>query len=250
MIFSVDQGTLYVGYHIAKKLSLEKGDKLEFNDKTFRVVQILSEAGSVEDIKVYGHLSDVQKALGLEGRINEIQALECLCTDPNIDSIDLLREELKNLLPDTKVIQLRAMAKAREKQRIMVQTYMQFIVNALMLGCAIWIAVLTMLNVQSRRTEIGILRAIGFGSLSIALLFLIKVFVIALLASGGGYLLGTWIALQYGEDIFLVTAKSLAPFYPLIWDVMMYTPLAAMVCALFPAIHAILQDPVENLREF
>ena len=55
-------------------------------------------------------VGDVQRLLELEGRINEIKALECLCLDPAIDSEARLREQLARVLPEEDVDRLREVA--------------------------------------------------------------------------------------------------------------------------------------------
>jgi putative ABC transport system permease protein len=249
MIFDITPGSVYLGFHVAQDLGKSKGDTLDIRGETFNVEQTLQEQGNLEDARVYAHLDDVQRILNLEDQINEIQALECLCYDPNVESIDLLREQLEKLLPDTKVIQLRALAKAREKQRIMTETYMQLIVRVLALAAALWVAVLTLLNVNARKQEIGILRALGFGTVSIGALFIGKLLLLGMVGALVGYGAGTLFALQYGPAIFQVTANAIVPDYTLLGYALVLAPLFAAACAALPTAIAITQDPVTNLRE-
>lgn len=249
MIFDISPGSVYLGFHVARDLGKSKGDTLDILGESFKVAQNLQEQGTLDDARVYAHLDDVQRLLKMEGRINEIQALECLCYDPNVESIDLLRSQLELLLPDTKVIQLRALAKAREKQRIMTESYMQLIVRVLALAAALWVAVLTLLNVHARKQEIGILRALGFGAASIGALFIGKLLLLGVVGALAGYGIGTVFALQYGPVLFQVTANAIAPDYTLLGYALVLAPLFAAACAALPAAIAINQDPVTNLRE-
>ena len=129
MLFDVQPGTLYVGHEVADSKGLKKGDKVELGGQEFKVERTLTEAGSVDDIRVYADLADAQKILGKPGQINEIKALDCLCRNPNMDTIDVLRNELKEIMPEGKVVKIEAIAMARETQRIMLEDYFSIIMS-------------------------------------------------------------------------------------------------------------------------
>lgn len=248
LIFSIKPGTVYVGFHAARKLELNVGDTVEVEGESFTVAETMSEQGSEEDIRVYGHLSDVQRVLKLEGRVNEIQALECLCRDPNVDSIDILRTELERIMPEAKVIQLRGIAQAREKQRLMVEKYFSFTMSVVLLGCALWVGVLAMLNVRERRQEIGVFHALGYGMSYIAALFLGKAVVLGFAGAAMGFGAGTLLAMWLGPNIFQVTSAMIQPDYTLMRSALIFAPLFAALCSMIPAALAVADDPAEILR--
>lgn len=248
MIFSIDPGTVYLGFHVAKKLGLRVGDEVTVEGETFRVAETMSEQGSQEDVRVYGFLADVQRVLKLEGRVNEIQALECLCRDPNVDSIDVLRAELEVVMPEAKVIQLRGIAQAREKQRIVVEKYFAFTMSVVVTGCAFWIGVLAMLNVRERRQEIGVFHALGYGMRHIAGLFLGKAIALGVVGAVLGFGVGTGLSLWLGPGIFEVTAKMIQPDYALLGWALIFAPAFAALCSMIPAAIAVSEDPADILR--
>jgi len=98
MTFSVKPGDAYLGYQVASIFKIEEGEKIDIFDKPFRLKKVLFETGSKDDIRIYGHLHDIQKVLDLPGQINEIKALECLCliesSDKNIDPRVLAKKQL------------------------------------------------------------------------------------------------------------------------------------------------------------
>ena len=51
------------------------------------------ESGSEDDVRIFAHLHDAQELLKLEGQINEIKALNCLCLDPTQDPLEVLGSE-------------------------------------------------------------------------------------------------------------------------------------------------------------
>lgn len=249
MIFEIDPGKAYVGFHLAQTLGLEPGNEIELEGKSFRVERALRESGSVDDIRIYTSLADAQEILKQPGRINEIKALECLCRDPNRESIEILREELERILPEAQVVKIEAIAKARESQRLMLEGYFALVMPIVIIVCAVWIGTLAMVNTRERKNEIGIMRALGYGSGRIAALFLGKAVVIGLIGAAFGFALGTWIAMTYGPGIFKITAKSLAPNYQLLWFALAAAPPFAALSSFIPAMVAVTDDPAVTLRE-
>lgn len=249
MIYAIKAGTVYVGYEIANSLNLIEGETIDILGKKFTIERTLSETGSDADIRIYATLHDVQDLLDMKGMINEIKALNCLClTSGEDDPLDILREQLSEVLPEAKVIMNRTIAVARERQRLMLENYFAFIIPFIVITCAVWIGVITLLNVRDRRQEIGILRALGYRSGKIASLFLGRAVLFGVLGAILGFGIGTALSLIYGPDIFKVTANSVKPIYNLlVWSLVAATTLAAF-SAIIPTMIAITQDPAQTLR--
>ncbi len=246
--YTIERGTVYIGFELANDLGIEKGDIVDIRGKSFTVARQRPETGSDDDIRIHAHLRDVQAILDKEGQINEIKALECVCFDPNKDSLTLLREELGRVLPEAKVIQIRSIAKAREKQRLMVDSYFALIMPIVLVVCAAWICVLAAMNVRERRHEIGIMRALGYGSGTITLLFLGKAIVIGAIGATLGFGIGTGLALEFGSGIFKITAKMINPLYGLLGWSLIAAPVFAAISSFIPAMVAVTQDPAVTLR--
>jgi putative ABC transport system permease protein len=249
MIFSIESGTVHLGSEIAVGHRIKKGGKIVILGKSFVVARVLPESGSEDDIRIYGNLLDVQKLLNMEGKINEIKALECLCFTPGRDPLVALRKELEQVLPEAKVFRIQSIATARESQRLMVDKYFSLILPFMLIVCAAWVGVLAMINVRERRSEIGIMRALGYGSAKIALLFLGKALMIGLIGAILGFGIGTFLALGFGPDIFKVTAKAIKPVYELLGWSLLAAPLFTALSSFIPAMVAVTQDPASTLRE-
>lgn len=249
MSFVVDPGTLYLGYHAARLLDAKTGGTVSVLGRDYEVARVLSEAGSDDDIRVYGALVDVQAALNLPGQINEIQAMDCLCRDPEIETIDILRAELDTLMPEAKMIQLAGIHQAREKQRLMIEEYLALAMPFAMVICAAWVAALAMLNARDRRPEIGLWRALGYGPSHIAGLLLGKFALLGVFGAAIGFAAGTSVALYAGPDIFEITSKALTPDYGMLFTALIGAPIFATASALIPAMFAATQDPADVLRD-
>ncbi|MCK5775719.1 MAG: ABC transporter permease, partial [Bacteroidales bacterium] len=104
MIFAIEKDKVYVGYELAKKFHLEEGSQLIFLGRTFEIEKTLSETGSEDDVRVYFDLKTLQKLVKMEGQINEVMALNCMCSTEKGDPLGELRAELNRVVPDAKVI--------------------------------------------------------------------------------------------------------------------------------------------------
>lgn len=247
----VPEGTVTLGYHAARVLGVTdaEGAEAEIGGRRFKVNKVLAELGGLDDVRIYGHLDDVQAIVGMPGRINEIMALECLCNERGVDTMALLREELAAILPEAKVIRLSEAAKVRENQRFMMEDYMAVVMPIALAVCALWIGLLAMANVRERRGEIGILRALGYGAGHIAGLFLIKACILGLFGAAVGCALGAGVALNVGPRAFQMTANLIRPDMATVLAVVIAAPLFAALSSLVPTVMAVNQDPADVLRE-
>lgn len=249
MIFAIEPSKIYVGFELAKSLNLKKGDEVEILGQKFEVERTLIESGSDDDIRLYFDLKTLQKLVKMEGRINEIMALNCLCSTEGDDPLGALRKELESVLPEAKVIMNKTIAVSRERQRKMMDNYYAVILPIVILICSFWIGGIAMINASQRRHEIGILRAIGFSTLKISVLFFKKVSLTGFLGAIAGFGLATWISMEYGPDVFKVTAQSIKPIYSLLYWALLIAPLFAVVSAFIPIMYAVSLQPAQVLKE-
>jgi ABC-type lipoprotein release transport system permease subunit len=246
MGYTVGVGECYVGFAIARALSLQEGDRIEVQGVPLKVERCLVEDGSKEDVRLYVHLADAQRILRKPGRINSIQALGCLCYG---EPLSVLRGRIGKVLPGTYVTELRTIATARAETRHMVEQNAGFIVGAVVIVGALWVALLAWLNVRERRQEIGVLRALGFGSGQVAALFLGRAVLIGLVGALVGFGAGTWLAQQYGPDIFKLTFARVKPALDLLPRAVIGAAVIAALASLLPAMAAVTQDPARTLTE-
>lgn len=250
MSFEIKPGSLYLGHRIWNTLGLNQGDRVDIKGKTFSVARRLAESGGADDVRIQCHLRDAQEILELPGQISEIRAVDCLCFGQTDDPVALLRKEIGSLLPDAQVFQTKAIAEARAAQRQMVRNLFAVIMPFTVIACGVWVGVLAIMNVRERQQEIGIMRALGYGSGRIAMLFLGKAALIGLLGAGLGFLLGTALAQYFGPGIFKLTGKTMIkPELALLIISLIFAPVFAAVSSFIPAMIAVAYDPAVTLRE-
>ncbi len=249
MIFAIPQGKVYLGYELAKQFNITEGDNIELFDSSFKVEKTLSEQGSEDDIRIYFDLETLQTLVNMEGRVNEVMALNCMCSTENGDPLGELRKELGLIAPEAKVIMNSSIADAREKQRKMTDKYFALLFPVILIICAIWLGSVTMGNVKDRTHEIGIMRATGFPSLKIGQLFFIRVVLIGVIGAFIGFAVGTLLSMQLGPKIFNVTMVAVKPVFSLLYWALLIGPLFAVFASSIPIAWAINQDSAKLLNE-
>lgn len=249
MIFAIEPSKVYVGFELARSLNLRQGDNIEVLGKSFEIERTLAESGSDDDVRLYFDLNSLQQLVKMVGRINEIMALNCMCSTEGDDPLGALRNNLEQVLPEAKVIMNKYIAVSRERQRKMMDNYFEVILPIVLVICAFWIGGMTMINVSQRRHEIGILSALGFSTIKISSLFFNRVAFMGVIGALVGFGLGTWISLEYGPEVFKVTSRSIAPIYNLLYWALFAAPLFAVVSAFIPIMYAISRQPAQVLKE-
>ncbi len=112
----VEPGTVYVGHELG--VGLKEGETIEIEGQPFKIAQIMSEFGGLNNVQLVLDLHDAQKVLNKPGKINQIMALGCKCKG---DRISVIRQQLEQVLPDTRITEDKPRAEAREKQRDLVE---------------------------------------------------------------------------------------------------------------------------------
>lgn len=247
--FEIKPGTAYIGYRVAERSGVRKGDTIELGGKTLTVERCLGESGGMDDVRIQCSLRDAQEILNLPGRITEIRAVDCLCFMQG-DPVAVLRKEIGTILPGAQVLQVKPLANARAKQRQMIRNIFAVMLPFVLVACGVWIGVLAITNVRDRQQEIGLLRALGYDTAPIMLLFLGKAVLVGLFGAVAGFLLGTGLGLRVGPRVFEITAKTmLRPELSLLILSAILAPLFALVASFVPTMIAVTYDPAATLRE-
>lgn len=269
LLEAVAPGAMILGHELARGLQLKEGDKVTLMGRGFSVAKVNPERGNKDDITVWVNLSEAQEMLDKKGLINGILALDCTCD--TVDRLGRIRAEIAGILPDTQVIEFASQALARAEARARAEIEAQgsiqrekegraklrverealaaVLVPVLMLGSAVWIGFLALANVRDRRTEIGILRALGLHSRQILVIFLGKAVIIGFAGAAIGYFAGRLAGITWRE-----APGSLPVEIPLIdqnlmlW-ILVAAPLLTALASWLPAMIASQQDPADVLRE-
>ncbi len=223
MLDAVAPGQMVVGATIQQSLKLELGQKVTLLGREFTISKIQPERGSIDDMSLWIDLATAQELLGMQNLIHAILALECECSGDRISDI---RREIAEILPGTQVIErysqalTRAEARSESKraaeealamakteglatldrdrnQRMAILKQQQALNSVveptvIVLTCCI-LAALAFHNFRQRKSEIGLMRALGLGSTSILSAFLGKAVLVGSLGGFIGVIVGTGI---------------------------------------------------------
>ena len=242
-------GTCVVGGAVARGLSLERGGRLELLGEAFTVEQVLAESGTDEDVIVYVALAVAQRLFDLDGRINEIQALECHCGAEVTDPLAHLRAELEPLLPNTQVLRQADAADARRQQRLLAERSLSKVTPLVLVLAGLIVALLAAQNVRERRAELGVLFALGHGPALAGGVVAGRALLVGLLGALIGGLVGGALAEWAGAEIFLVGKAPIPDGPSLLPMSLLLAPLFALAASLFPVLTAANADPAQVLRD-
>lgn len=268
MLLAVPPGRAVLGSEIWRGLSLAVGDTITLLGESFQIIRCHPPRGNRDDATIWIDLAKAQELLHCPGRINAILALKCHCAGAQLVTI---REEIGRILPGAQIIEtsdkvlVRAEARARAKTaaeqaidaerehraqlRAELSAFASWFLPLVTLAAVVWIGLLTLMNVRERRTEIGILRAVGLQSRQIITVFLGRAVLIGLLGGLMGY--GTGFAIGLFSGGITVETDAFAGSFraDLLVLAIAATPLLAALASMPPSLLAVRQDPAFVLRE-
>jgi hypothetical protein len=114
MLQKISSGSAFLGYAIHQSLDLRVGDRFTLGGREFAVEKCLPAKGFQEDENIYVTLGPAQELLGRKGRITGMLAINCLC---NPEGVLGIQNNIRKLLPDTRVIEHSSQLIARASVR-------------------------------------------------------------------------------------------------------------------------------------
>jgi putative ABC transport system permease protein len=268
--FSDDAKECVVGAEFAKKNHIKIGDSISFatGDVTkipapLKVTAILS-SGGPEDESIVVPLSRAQSLAGKPGQYRKLYVsaltkpedafakrdpksmsadeFERWSCSPYVSSIAY---SIKQILPGADVRVIRRVAEGEGQILTRVRMLLWLVTGAALLAAALAVGASSAASVIERRTEIGLMKALGAASGTVGFLLAAEQLLLAFVGGGAGYALGIVLARLVGEKIFGAAPEpSLMVFFVII-------ALAAGVTILgsaFPLRRASRYEPAPILR--
>jgi ABC-type lipoprotein release transport system permease subunit len=249
MGFDVEKGKVHLGSLVAR--NIREGDPFTIKGsdgivRNFEIAKRLEEGRGMIDQGVAFNLSDLQEVLGMQGKINKIEALGCVCKDGRIKNA---RNQVQAIFSDLEVTEISSIADARENQRLMMNKYGAFIIPFVILSCLLITGLLFYQNITVRNREIGLLKAMGKSTSGILFMIIGKAFILGLIGGIIGFFAGHFVAEYFGKEIFRFTAPDIKP----LWNVFFYSivlfPLLWMLASWIPALMATQIDAAKTLSQ-
>jgi ABC-type lipoprotein release transport system permease subunit len=249
MVTAVPAGTVRLGSAACGVLGVEVGASIEVLGSRFTVGETLPARGTIDDYRVFMSLSECQRLLGAEGRINLILAFMCLHRGGLEASDRYQASEMEKALPGFRHITKTDIARGRYMARMTTAKFLYYLL-AIVLAITVFVIVITGLQEVSERTrEAGILIAMGTGYTYIVGLYMAKMLALALAASVSGFLFGSKLAVWLTSPFLVVQTMRVSVLWGHLPHVVALTCLVALGAEIVPMVKLLRLDPNVILME-
>lgn len=234
-----------LGHYAAAHLG---GDvtQIKLGDETFGVSGVLDETGSPDDFMAFVPLASLQELSRKAGMVNLIEVSTSCISCKEMDVYGVAVEIGKALPPGTKVSTVEQIAKAQMGTLKKIMGFTTIIYLVVLFLCAFLLINYMSGAVDERRREIGILLAMGMDPRKIAIIFMSKVLIFAVIGGFLGYIMGSGISMLLGP---LVAEASVSPLLYLLPISFAISIGLGVLSSIIPIRRISRLDPVEALRE-
>jgi len=258
-----DSQDVLAGDRLAAKLALKPGDDLMVHGKSHRVSGILS-TGSVEDDQVVAPLAVAQQILGKPGAVRRVYVSALTkpqdafaIRDPNSMSpqdrdrwycspyVQSIAFQIQEVIPHAHAEQIRQVAQNEGTVLSRIKGLMLLVTLAALFASALAVSAAMATAIFERRVEVGLMKALGAGSLSIAALFFAEALLLAMIGGVLGFTGGSMLARQIGHSIFNSQISVEPVLFPVILAIAVFVTFAGSAAAIRRAVKF---DPVFALR--
>jgi putative ABC transport system permease protein len=227
--FTDEAAECVVGIKLARRLNLSVGEELMIfqrvngaleSSRQLAVVGLLETGGPEED-KIVAPLPVAQELSNKRGQYRQLYVsaltkpedefgrrdpktmkpdeLERWSCSPYVSSIAY---SIKQVLPGTDVRVIRRVAEGEGSILTRVRSLLWLVTLTALLAAALAVGASSAASVIERRTEIGLMKALGAGSGTVGFLLAAEQLLLAFVGGGIGYALGILLARVVGEKIF------------------------------------------------
>jgi putative ABC transport system permease protein len=252
-----------LGAHLAAKLGREPGQEIDIEGQARKIAGVLSTSGP-EDDQIVAPLPLAQQIIGKPGAVRRIYVSAVTKPEdafarrdpksmppamydrwycsPYAQSIAF---QLQEAIPHSHAEQIRQVAQNEGTVLSRIQGLMLLITLAALLASALAVSASMATAVIERRSEVGLMKALGAGNLAVAVLFFAEATLLALLAGSAGFGAGALLAHQIGYSIFASQITVQPVLLPVVLTIAVLVTFAGSAAAIRRAVKF---DPVYALR--
>ena len=255
--------SILLGERLAAKLGKKPGDGIEVSGRRLTISGILS-TGGPEDDQIVAPLALAQEILGKPGAVRRIyvSALtkpedEFARRDPRTMTPEMFERwncspyvqsiayQLQGAIPHSHAEQIRQVAQNEGTVLSRIKGLMLLVTLAALFTSALAVSAAMATAIFERRVEVGLMRALGAGSLTVAALFFAEALLLALIGGIAGFVAGSLLAHQIGRSIFSSQISIEPVLFPIILAIAVFVTFAGSAAAIRRAVKF---DPVFALR--
>lgn len=252
-----------LGDRLAARLGRTPGQEIEIAGQLRRIAGVVS-TGGVEDDQIVAPLPLAQQILGKPGAVRRVYVSAVTKPedafarrDPRSMSPEMydrwycspyaqsIAFQLQEAIPHSHAEQIRQVAQNEGTVLSRIQGLMLLITLASLLASALAVSASMATAVIERRSEVGLMKALGAGNLAVAVLFFAEATLLALFAGAVGFTGGALLARQIGQSIFDSQITIQPVLLPVILTVAVLVTFAGSAAAIRRAVKF---DPVYALR--
>jgi len=254
---------LLLGQVVASKLKKQPGDTIEVNGSTYRVAGILSTGGS-DDERAFASLAVAQQLLGRPGAVRSINVSAITKPEDDFARRDprtlkgavydrwycspyaaSIAFQLQEAIPNSRAEQIRQVAQNEGTVLSRIEGLMLLVALAALIAAALAVSSAMATAILERRSEVGLMRALGGGSFSVGAMFLAEATLLALIGGSIGFAIGAGLAHQIGRRIFDQAIVIQPVLFPYVLGMAVLVTFAGSALSIRKALRF---DPVRVLR--
>jgi putative ABC transport system permease protein len=256
-------GDILLGERLAARLSAKPGDEVTVSGRRLRVSGILSTGGS-EDDQIVAPIALAQEILGRPGAVRRVYVSAITKPedafarrDPKSMSgpvydrwycspyAQSIAFQLQEAIPHAHAEQIRQVAQNEGAVLTRIEGLIFLITLAALFASALAVSAAMATAVFERRSEVGLMKALGAGRLAVASIFFAEATLLALIGGCVGFAAGGLLARQIGRSIFNSQITITPELLPVILAIAVIVTFAGSAAAIRKAVRF---DPVFALR--
>jgi putative ABC transport system permease protein len=258
-----DSRDVLIGKHLATELKRGAGDTISIQGQPHHVSGILT-TGGAEENEVVAPLAVAQALMNRPGAVRRVYVSavtkpeDALATrDPSkMDPVtydrwfcspyaNSIAFQLSQAIPHSRAEQIRQVAQTEGTVLSRIQGLMLLLTLAALIASALAVSAAMATAIFERRTEVGLMKALGASNALVASFFFAEAALLALLGGLAGYAAGQMLARQIGYWIFSSSIPVQPVLLPLVLGLAVVVTFAGSASAIRKAMNF---DPVFALR--